>query len=86
LTFFCVCWQLLQNIAEDFIDSATDFACQLAKHRDSSVLEAKDLRMCLGACIRTTPATAYNLLVFLALVQKKTGTSGCLASVPPARL
>jgi len=39
--------QVLQDVADDFVENVAAFACELCRHREGKVLEAKDLQLAL---------------------------------------
>lgn len=40
--------QILKDVINDFIETSTTFACELAQHRGSNVVDLKDLQLYLG--------------------------------------
>ncbi|KAL1709588.1 transcription initiation factor TFIID subunit A-domain-containing protein [Schizophyllum commune] len=52
---------LLLNIADEFIDSVTNFSCRLARHRGGDTLEVKDLQLHLSQNATTTFAFPASL-------------------------
>jgi hypothetical protein len=54
--FFWRLCQLLLDIADEFIDSVTNFGCRLAKHRGGDALEVRDLQLHLGTRTHSCPS------------------------------
>ncbi len=42
-------WQVMQDIADDFVENLAAFACELTQHRAGTTLEVKDVQLALGA-------------------------------------
>lgn len=41
--------QVIQDVADDFVENLAAFACELAVHRAGETLEARDIQLALGA-------------------------------------
>ena len=50
--------QVLQDVADDFVENVAAFACELALHRGGTTLEAKDIQLALGALGAAPSGTA----------------------------
>ena len=82
--------KVVQDVLDDFVENLASFACELAVHRSSTTLEARDIQLALGAFIfmtRTlsralcaqTSVRSLKLCVSLSRAQRRTGTCGSLA-------
>ena len=49
---------VLLDIVDEFVETATRFSCDLAQHRGGSSLEAKDLKLHLGTWTRQIPTVS----------------------------
>ena len=82
--------KVVQDVLDDFVENLASFACELAVHRSSTTLEARDIQLALGAFIfmtRTlsralcaqTSVPSLKSCVSLSRAQRRTGTCGSLA-------
>ena len=48
MTYESFSFQMLLQIADDFIDNVVTASCQLAKHRKANTVDVKDVQLHLG--------------------------------------
>ena len=48
-------FQVLQDVADDFVENLAAFACELAVHRSGTTLEARDIQLALGTLCPLVP-------------------------------
>ena len=68
--------QVLQDVAEDFVENVAAFACELVKHREGEQLEAKDLQLVLEKNWNMRLVGVADNLADLKVIRKSGMTDG----------
>lgn len=57
--------QVLQDVADDFVENLAAFACELAVHRGGQMLEARDIQLALGAMLYKVCLAGLRVIALL---------------------